>query len=256
MTTTATPPRGATLVTGGTGAVGSAVARRLLAAGHDLTFTYHSNQKAADELVGHAESLGRRAVGVRADLADANSARDLVATAAPDGELGTLVHAAGPFVAQKFISSVMPDEYLAQLHRESAAFFTVVHAALPSLRAAQGSVTAVTTVALRRFPLRDGLSPTTKAGIEALVRVIAAEEGRFGVRANCVGPGLLKEGIAADLIDAGQFDEKSQDMALRQIPLRRFGLADEVAAAAVFLSSRDASYITGQFIDVDGGYAL
>ena len=71
---------------------------------------------------------------------------------------------------------------------------------LPHLRASRGSLVAVTTAATRRFAVRDGLSVAPKAAIEALMRGIAAEEGRFGVRANCVGPGMLVDGNAQRLI--------------------------------------------------------
>ena len=86
------------------------------------------------------------------------------------------------------------------------------------------------------------------------VRAIAAEEGRFGVRANCVGPGMLTEGMAARLIGSGDLDEHALDVARRNIPLRRFGAAADVAEAVCFLASDRARFISGQKLDVDGGY--
>ena len=77
----------------------------------------------------------------------------------------------------------------AQLAADAAGFFNVAHPALPHLRTAEGCIVAVTTAATSRFPVRDGLSSAPKAAVEALVRALAAEEGRFGVRVNCVGPG-------------------------------------------------------------------
>ena len=108
----------------------------------------------------------------------------------------TLVHAAGAHVPMRHLSTVETVRFDQQLGTDVGGFFNVVAAALPHLRGARGSLVAVTTAATRRFAVRDGLSVAPKAAIEALIRGIAAEEGRFGVRANCVGPGMLVDGNA------------------------------------------------------------
>lgn len=92
----------------------------------------------------------------------------------------------------------------AQLAADAAGFFSLVQPALPHLRSTSGSVVAVTTAATSRFPVRDGLSSAPKAAVEALARGLAAEEGRFGVRVNCVGPGMLIDGMAERLISSGE----------------------------------------------------
>ncbi len=195
---------GAALVTGGTGGIGAAICRMLADRGCDVAFTYRSNTEAAAALEAEVRSAGRRVASFAADLADEAAAAGVVsATTDVFGGIHTLVHAAGPHVAQVHLSRVEPSAYRAQIEGEAVAFFNVVQPALHHLRSASGSLVAVTTAATRRYPVRDGLSSGTKGAVESVVRALAAEEGRFGVRANCVGPGMLTDGMAARLMASG-----------------------------------------------------
>jgi NAD(P)-dependent dehydrogenase (short-subunit alcohol dehydrogenase family) len=128
---------------------------------------------------------------------------------------------------------------------------------LPTFAAAAGGVVAaLVTPAIRRYAVKDVLSAAPKAAIEALVRGIAAEEGRFGVRANCVGVGVIEDGMYHKLIETGDFDERFLQATRDVVALRRLGAAQDIANAVEFLVSDRAAYITGQTLMVDGGYAV
>jgi 3-oxoacyl-[acyl-carrier protein] reductase len=248
---------GTAFVVGGSGGLGSAICREFAVRGSDVALTYRNNEEAAQSLAADIGEWGQRAWAVGLDLTDHDQVKasvDAIAEAA--GGIHTLVYAAGPHVPQKHLSTIDPGEVRWQLDVDAAGFFAVAQASLPHLREDEGSIVAVTTAATRRFPVRDGLSSIPKAAVEAAVRGLAAEEGRFGIRANTVGPGMLTDGMAERLMASGDLDERALDAARANIAMRRFGDSSDIAEAVCFLASSRARFITGQHLDVDGGFTL
>lgn len=250
-------PDGAAVVIGGSGGIGSVICERLAQAGTDVVLTYHRNARRAAEVGDTIRRHGRRASIFPLPVSEPRAVSALFDLIVQEhARIHTVVIAAGSSIPMRYISQLQDDDWKRVIDADVNGFFHVVRSALPHLRKQGGSFVHISSAGVRRWPVRDGLSVVPKAAIDALLRGIAREEGRFGVRANSVALGVIEAGIFLRLKESHELDEQWMRAAIANTPLRRFGSAEEVADAVVFLASHRAAYITGQTIFLDGGYGV
>jgi NAD(P)-dependent dehydrogenase (short-subunit alcohol dehydrogenase family) len=248
---------GVAVVAGGSGGIGAAICRTLAEAGSDIALTYHSNKARAEAVAADVRAFGRKVEIAAVDLNDEMGVASFVSKAAKTfGGVHTAIYAAGPYINMRHLSSLEPKLFRETVGTDVFGCYHLIHAALPELRKSRGVVAALATPAIRRYAVKDVLSAAPKAAIEAVIKGVAAEEGRFGVRANCVGVGVIEDGMYHQLIATGDFDERFLETTKAVLALRRLGSAQNIADAVAFIVSDKASYITGQTLMVDGGYAI
>ena len=250
-------PRGCCLVFGGSGAIGAAVCETMAAAGNAVYLTYLSNQAAAQALAARLSAGGARVAIAQCDLRNRGDVETVFAAAtARFGAPVSVIFASGPRVPQMYLGATPAVEFDAAMDADVRGFFNLAQVALPVLRAnGGGSIVALSTMAVSRSPPKDGLSAIPKAAVEMMCRVIAREEGRFGIRANCVAPGFVLAGLGKQYMDE-LYSPEVWEKQKQQVALRRFAEAAEIAEVVGFLASLKASYVTGQTLVVDGGFAL
>lgn len=234
------------LVTGGSRGIGAATALRLARQGADVAVTYAENKEAAEDVVRAVEALGRRAVALRADAADAGEAAGAVERAASlGGRLDILVNNAGVGLLGPLesLSLTDVDRVLAVNVR---GVFLASQAAASRMRAG-GRIITVGTCMTQRVPGPGGtLYAMSKAALVGLTKALARELGPRGITANIVHPGPTDT-------DMNPEDGPYADGQAAMTALGRFGTADEVASMVAYLAG--AAYVTGAEFAVDGGHA-
>ena len=251
-------PNGAAIVFGGSGGIGKGVALEFAKAGTDVAIVYRSKKDVAAKTAEAIRALGVKASIHQMDVRNREEmAAGFAAAVAEHGGVHTVVWGAGPIVAQVNIADWTDEQFRASMEIEVFGFYNAVKTAIPHFRAnGGGSFVHLGSGGHDWWPHLDGLSVAPKACNEALVKGIAKEEGVHEIRANSILVGVIDAGQFQVGQKEGYFDENWEREVKKLLPLKRWGTAEDIGQAAVFLASRRANYVTGQTMSVSGGFGV
>lgn len=230
------------LVVGGNGGIGAACAERFAQDGARVA------------LIARAARSGRFPTHL-ADVADASAVSEAVAAAARDlGGLDVVVHAVGAPVDWRPIHDLDAAGWAGFIATDLIGTFNVLQAAIRQMRGTGGAIVAISSIAARMCQPRNSQGAAAKAGVEALIRVAAREEGRHGIRVNAVSIGITGTAMGYDAID--RLGQEATQRMIRGFPIPRIGDPAEIAGAVAFLAGDEGAYVTGQVLQVDGGQLI
>ncbi len=235
------------LVTGASGGLGGAIARALQAQGASVALSGTRR----DALEGLAAELGQRAFVTPCDLSDSASVEALVPAAEKAlGSLDILVNNAG--VTRDNLFMRMKDvEWDSVLAINLTAAFRLSRAVLKGMmKRRYGRIVNITSIVGVTGNPGQGNYAAAKAGMIGMSKALAAEVASRGITVNCIAPGF----IASPMTDG--LNDKQRESILASVPMGRLGASAEIGAAAVYLASLEASYVTGQTLHVNGGMAM
>lgn len=238
------------LVTGGAHGIGLAISRALAARGDDVVIADLDGEEARRQAELLCE-VGHTARSVELDVTDVEQVRATVAAVDLETPLGTVVCNAGiAFLSP--VADVEPADYDRLMAVNVRGLFFTMQAALRAmLPRYAGNVVNVSSTS--GFTASTGpmvLYDASKATVRMFTQAAAREVARVGVRVNAIAPGTVETDLMRDLATQAELEQ----LAAERIPMRRLGRPDEIAAAVAFLSSDEASYITGHVLVADGGW--
>lgn len=237
------------LVTGSSRGIGAEIAVKAAAEGATIAVHYHRSAAGADRTLTRVRASGAEGERFAADLGSGAAAEQLVADVIDRfGRIDGLVNNAGLTQVGPFLE-IAADEWDAVLATDLSASFFTCRAALPSmLERGSGAIVNVASRLGQVGVASTAAYSAAKGGLIGLTRALAKEFGPSGIRVNAVAPGFTITEMTAELAEGAEGERR-----LREMPLGRFGRADEVAEAVVFLLSDASSLFLGQTLNPNGG---
>ena len=245
------------VVTGGNGGIGLAMAEGLSQAGADVVI-WGTNEGKNEQAAARLCASGRRVLAQRVDVSDeAAVSRAMAGALAMMGRLDTAIANAGIVGDIKpFVDYSYADYRKVVAVNLEGAFFTLREACRHMVARANagdpgGSLVGISSIGAIHGSARTPAYGASKGGLLSLMRALAVEHARHGIRANCVHPGWVRTDISVDAMK----DPKYQQL-VKRIPVRRFGESRDFAGIAVYLASDASAFHTGDRIVIDGGYTV
>ena len=239
------------VVTGGASGIGFGVAERLLDAGHPVAILDHR----ADAVVDAADALG--ALGQAADVCDrAGVDRAMAAIRDELGPIGIMVTSAGVTAQDRFTEITVEDWERVIGTNLTGTFHCIQSAVADMVDAGWGRIVTISSTAGQAGAPKQAHYAASKGGVIALTKALALELAPKGITVNTIPPSIIDTPMARQGERAGEVPAGGLEALGAMTPVRRVGRPDDVAAACAFLCSEDAGFITGQQINVNGGWYL
>ena len=233
------------LVTGGSGGIGAAVARRLAAAGLHVVVHANRNRDAAEAVAADIRASGGSAETIAFDVADGEASAQALEQLLEAGPIQVLVNNAG-IHSDAPLAGMTREQWHKVIDVSLNGFYHVTQPlTMPMLRSRWGRIVNITSIAGLTGNRGQVNYAAAKGALHAATKSLSLELASRGVTVNAVAPGIIQ----TEMID-GVFDAKAIE---NLVPMKRAGRADEVASLVGFLASEQASYISGQIISVNGG---
>lgn len=239
------------VVTGASKGIGAEIARALGAAGASVVANYARDKAGAERVVRDIVKREGKAIAVQGDMSKAADIQRLLEEAKRAfGPIDILVNNAGIYAFQP-LSEVTEEEFHRQFNTNVLGPIQVTREALAHFGAGGGSVINLSSILSERAIPNAVVYAASKAAIDSVTRVLALELGARKIRVNAIAPGgIATEGTRAIGIIGSDVEKQT----VGRTPLGRFGQPDDIAKVAVFLASDDAAWMTGERLEVSGGF--
>ncbi len=233
------------LVTGGAKGIGSAIVKRLINDGYKVAFTYNKSEEKAFEL---CNDLGENCKAYKLDITDSDAVKYVVDDIEKNfGEIAVLVNNAG-IAEQALFTDITDEMWHKMIETNLSGAFYCSRAVLPyMINRKSGKIINISSIWGETGGSCEVHYSASKAGLIGMTKALAKEVGLSGITVNSVSPGMILTDMTS------HFDEETINSLKEETPLNKIGTPEDVAGAVSFLASKDADFITGQNLSVNGG---